>query len=179
MPPKYIQGYYYIHNPLLVNSLCQEESGWPPPHAHPTPPHHRRSEWYESRMPTKGEDGKKKKRIGSHSRSFQNRQVPETTHELWIPCFWFQRVTSSHHHHQNSIKIRNMLKAHFQLSGAVLALSVMRGECAVLRMRLRNYIHRIQSPVLLLLIALLSTSSSSSSGDNWLIYDRLLLCVGS
>jgi hypothetical protein len=64
------------------------------------------------------------------------------------------------------------------LSGAVLALSVMRGECAVLRMRLRNYIHRIQSPVLLLLIALLSTSSSSS-GDNWLIYDRLLLCVGS
>ncbi len=41
MPPKYILGYYYIHNPLLVNSLCQEESGWPPPHPHPhpTPPH--------------------------------------------------------------------------------------------------------------------------------------------
>lgn len=144
---------------------------------HPTPPQKKWVIWIKNAN-QRGRR-KKKKRIGSHSRSFQNRQVPETTHELWIPCFWFQRVTSSHHHHQNSIKIRNMLKAHFQLSGAVLALSVMRGECAVLRMRLRNYIHRIQSPVLLLLIALLSTSSSSSSGDNWLIYDRLLLCVGS
>jgi hypothetical protein len=119
----------------------------------------------------------KKKRIGSHSRSFQNRQCRKQPMSFEFHAFWFQRVTSSHHHHQTPSKFRNMLKP---TSSCLVQFGFVgcESECAVLRMRLRNYIHRIQSPVLLLLIALLSTtSSSSSSGDNWLIYDRLLFFV--
>jgi hypothetical protein len=76
MPRKYILGYYYyIHNPLLVNSLWQE-SGCP----HPTSPHHTEVS-DESRMP-KGRQKENKNKNWFTFQKFPEPTVPETSHEL-------------------------------------------------------------------------------------------------
>lgn len=104
MPPKYIVGYYYIHNPLLVNSLCQEESGWPPPHPHPTT--EEVSDMNQECQPK----GRRKKRELVHipevSRTDSAGNNPWALNSmLLIPKGYIISSSSS-----NSIKIRNMLK---------------------------------------------------------------------
>lgn len=75
---------------------------------HLTPPHHRRSEWYESRMPTKGKRGKKRElvHIPEVSRTDSAGNNPWALNSmLLIPKGYIISSSSS-----NSIKIRNMLK---------------------------------------------------------------------
>jgi len=69
VPPKYILGYYYIHNPLLV-TLCAKKVD------HPTPPHPTTEVSDEStRMPK----GRRKNENWFTFQKFPEPTVPETT----------------------------------------------------------------------------------------------------
>jgi hypothetical protein len=139
---------------ITSNSLCAKKVDALP---HLTPP----QKWVMNQeCQRKGNKNKTLVHIPEVSRTDSGGNNPWALNSMvLIPkrCY----ITSSS---SNSIKIRNMLKP---TSSCLVQLCFVgyENECVVLCMRLRNYIHRIQSPVLLLLLALLSTSSN----DNCLI----------